>query len=989
MNNKTKKKNTISKSSINPFQEDFSNSNENQDNQLSQTMFNLNELTLQNKILGKIPTDIIFENKIKQQLSDKSINGRRNSRFISGKNINEFRDSLKDVNIFFSSTEESLNLRKIPKISKKDYDNMKDNIIDMDNLTKLNNTLKNVNCNYKNLECGESVGGISPLTFLIEKSYSMDKAKIKEMSDKYNILKNYIYNYRTINGDGNCFYRAVMFRYLEILILNNKIEYLQNLINDIIICFNKEELKQRTNIRGLNIKPELTYKILILIVDLLKYNKKEEAHQILVKSFSTSKKFDYAIILYFRYILYDYIRNNENKVYLKTFPIKLGNLLPRQYETEDGHFLFDKFYQNYLLNFFTDAEKIIIYLTPLVIGIELNVVIYDDNEEEILQKFRWEGNTELQIDDVISLLNSRNHYEIIYTLKDNEKNKNIFTKYENNQKSLILSEIDINKKKIDIKESDNFNLLADSMKLNIEDIKNSMKPQSQIYKKNINTNSNQNNNNIIENKKNNNNIDNNINNIHNKNFPNKNIQNNIIHNNNNNNNISKYNKNPKNNLFIPNNNPNNINNQNKNSNIQNNINIGNSKINNNNSSSFNENNKNINNNGFFIGNKNNKDLNNNNPNNKNYLNNYYTNQTNNNTHNENSNHYQNYRSKNNYNNISNNNPQNQMNQKQSIYTNYYTHEVKHNNNYNNILNQNDIMISKQKSNQNNIKNNINNADKNNNKDISYKNQQIGLKTPGQESFQSNINQSDISNRGFITPYSNKNKNKCMNCGINIENQSIDICKECFKSKIIDVLFSLNIEDMKNDREPMNFNGTIENKTKKYKVIDAIIEYNKIYNENLNKEQIINELKMKICRLCKGDIKKENYKLPCNCHFCSKDHLYQYLQSIQYEFSKDFKCNCSQTYTRKMMISLSNICNELRINYYQDIIQYFNNKLYNICCICGKTSNIKYRFINLFCSNKNDNFIKLLNHYFCNKCYHPNSFNSFLCSICTIEHYFNN
>ena len=42
------------------------------------------------------------------------------------------------------------------------------------------------------------------------------------MNDKYNRLKNFIYNYRSIKNDENCFYRAVMFRYFEILILDEK-----------------------------------------------------------------------------------------------------------------------------------------------------------------------------------------------------------------------------------------------------------------------------------------------------------------------------------------------------------------------------------------------------------------------------------------------------------------------------------------------------------------------------------------------------------------------------------------------------------------------------------------------------------------------------------------------------------------------------------------------------------------------------------------------
>ena len=1007
MNNPSNNKNNN-----NPFTGEFLNPNEIEfQNPLAQTM-KLNKVKFQEKVLGDPPADseIIIENKLKQQLSDKSIK-RKKTLFLSGKNMNEF---LKDAKDIFSKNEENLILRKISKISQKDYDDMKERIIDRDNLTNLYNTLKNVNCNFKDKECHESVGGISPLTYLIEESYYMDKTKIVEMTDKYNLLKEYIYNYRTINGDGNCFYRAVIFRYLEILILNNKIEYLQNLINDIIISFNSEELKKRTNIRGFNIKPELTYKILILIVDLLKYGKKEEAHRTLVKSFCTSKRFDYAIIFYFRYILYDYIRKNENKVYLKSFPIKIGNLLPSKYETEDGKFLFDDFYQNYLLNFYTDAEKIIIYLTPLVLGIELNVIIYDDNEDEILQKFKWEGNSELKIDDVISVLNRRNHYEIIYTSEDNEKNKNIFINYENNIKSVII-ESENNEKQNDLEES-TFNLLVDSMKLNEDDLSLSNKPKSMIYKSNA-INKNQNINNNVENNRNNNinynnyidkkdNIGNN-NHYNKRNIPNINTQNNLnIGNNNRGNNIINNNQIINNNSSGGYNNKNNYNNEN-----ENNIPLDSQYYTNNNNKS---NKTNLN------------------------INNYYN-------QNQNS-----QRNKNNNNFINNKNQSNQMKENQNIYKNYYTNDETYNYNndnkhlnkekyepqdsnyYNNNNNDdNDLQLKKEKSDPtyskhykyNNLKinkeksdptnsnnyNNINNLNKNkminnnNNYNNAYQrqNQNIGLKTPGQDFNQSNISSistsinSNISNKGFNTPYSNRNQNKCMECGQNIINQNINICNHCFKSKIINELYSPYLEYIKRVQDPMKFDGCIEIKTKKnenskrHNIDSAINEYNNNYEDKINKEIIINELKKRICRYCQEDNKTESFKIPCNCHFCSKKHLEAYLQK-NFDSSKDFHCFCKQTYNREMMFNLGVICNDLKINI--NIINYFQNKMISICSICGKTSNVIYHSNNLASSdnkseNKIDDFLKKLTHYFCKSCYENNNNRAFKCQICKIQHYF--
>jgi hypothetical protein len=42
------------------------------------------------------------------------------------------------------------------------------------------------------------------------------------------------------------------------------------------------------------------------------------------------------MIFYFRYLLYEYIKLNGYKLYSKEFSVKIGNLLPSEYETESG-----------------------------------------------------------------------------------------------------------------------------------------------------------------------------------------------------------------------------------------------------------------------------------------------------------------------------------------------------------------------------------------------------------------------------------------------------------------------------------------------------------------------------------------------------------------------------------------------------------------------------------------------------------------------------
>ena len=431
------------------FSNDFNQDNNIIDNNIYQSV---NPEFFQKKnSIHEIESETALESKLGKSLLER----RPSQLLLSSKSLSKYRDSIKSIINLDTKSVQNIGVRELPKVSQEAYEKFKSSITDQDTLDKLFNNLTQSNCNFKNIECGNSVGGLTPLTYLVESSFSMNFKKAKEINGKYNMLKPYIYNYRTINGDGNCFYRAAMFRYLEIIVLNKQIEYLQNITYDVYNSFNSEELKSRLIIGNINIKPTLTLNLLILITDLLKKGDILSAHQILIKSFCICRKFDYAIIFYFRYILYDYIKKNEEKTYLKSFPIKLGNLLPSQYETEDGKFLYELFYSNYLLKFYTDAEKIVIYLTPFVLGIPLNVIIFDDCEEEILQNFKWEEGKGLNLDGEIYLLNRKNHYEIVYTKKDNEKYKNIFQYYENHQRSVILSDIEKYLKLYDNDNSDN------------------------------------------------------------------------------------------------------------------------------------------------------------------------------------------------------------------------------------------------------------------------------------------------------------------------------------------------------------------------------------------------------------------------------------------------------------------------------------------------------------------------------------------------------
>ena len=837
----------------NPFKEYF----EMQDNEQKNDDCKASTIIISDKyfenILGKEIEETALETKLTKQLNGKGYIRRRSSHYLTKVEGADMRESLENIGILKPEDEEHLIIRKMKKITEDQYNQMVNRIANNEVLGKLYDYLRTVNCNYKSIY-SKSIGCLSTLTYLIETFYKANNEKIKEMNDKYKSLKPYIYKYRTIYGDGNCYYRAIMFRYLEILILNKKVEYFRWVVNDIVESFKSEELNKRRIILNNDVKPDLTFKILFLIIELLRNNRVEEAHQILVKSFSTCPKFDYALILYFRYILYKYIKENENKIYLKSFPIKIGNLLPSQFETEKGEFLFNEFYENYLLKFFTDAEKIIIYLTPFVLGLEIDVIVFDILDD--CQKFIWEGDSEIKTDEVISILNNKNHYEIVYTQKDYEKYKSLFEIYENNQNPKFLLDVDksvnIQKENYDV---DDKNKEIQNSKANFNNLNLST---MNIIKKTFNHNQNNNNDNIRYNDKNINNLANNINNINNINnklYGNSNNINNLDNEINQTNNIYNQNINIKgmnninneinsNSNDISNKNRNNQNNyKNYNSDYNNNININNNQNCNNLNIDCNCNikNNNINRNMNHNYYNSNYYYNNNNNNiksniNQNY-NDYNYNVDNNEVINKNSNNVHNYNLSNNIN--DNNNQNNNFDNYNNININSkHNYGISNNNNGNSNINQKYSNNNNGNSNINQNYNSNNNINSNNN--LNYNNNNNINSNCNNIKYNKNKNYNNNNNDNYNNNYTNNNNNNNSNTNNNINNNlnkqnygNVNINN--YKNNINNNLMSKDMDTPKGnidnniEQDPNNINNNYNYNN--YRISN---NYNKLINEDNGK-----------------------------------------------------------------------------------------------------------------------------------------------------------
>ena len=397
----------------------------------------------------------VVENNIKTTVLDQKISEKvkdtKISPFIQSEEIKELENSLNmsvtDDNI---QKKEYLILKKFPEYNLNEYDKVKKQV--GNNLLNISNFLlnKKLKLNFHEINKNKKIGPLLPLTTLIESSYKYKQELKNEMQKKYMRLKNYICNYRTIYGDGNCYYRAVMFRYIELLIVNKKSNYIKLLILDMNRCYSNLLVKPFLIYNNQRINSEIIIQIMIIIYELVENNNILEAHQAFYKAILCSKDFDFLLIFYLRFILYEYIKNNENKLYMENFPVLIGNLLPSIYE-KDGVFDFNSFYFNYLLKMFIPAEKIIIYLTPFVLGLDLEMVLFNDDEDDVVKHFQYyydENNSNeknndknlLDINQKIFLINRKNHYEIIFNYFDNKNYNDIYKYYRNDIKPYFISE---------------------------------------------------------------------------------------------------------------------------------------------------------------------------------------------------------------------------------------------------------------------------------------------------------------------------------------------------------------------------------------------------------------------------------------------------------------------------------------------------------------------------------------------------------------------
>ena len=890
---------------------------------------------------------------------------------------------------------------------------------------------------------GKIISKISDMDYLLLKAQNVNDNNRQIIKKKLESNNDYIYVWREILPGPDSFFRSIMFSFLEELILSRN----KNMFRIFIYEFNNnlEDDYFKKIMKFYEIEPYRAKIYLILIYSILFSDENtgaEKAHSFFIKVYNSDINFDPLLILNLKFLIFKYLKENENRIYTQEYNSKVGNLLPTPYKV-GGNYNFKKFYQNNLLQLGQTVAKISLMVIPFILRRDLFIYNFDGNDINHL----WIHTDGKENKDFlpIRLFFFNDSYFVIYSKNYYFQFQNIFNIYSDFPNNTVVNKNNISKNII------SKNILDSIDNIDEKSIKNSKIPLNEIpsfIKKENSKEANNNNFNIDKNTEVNNSLNNqvpdvtqnhklneNMNVNTTNNFNNKgNINTNIINNFNNNYNINVNNNNGKNNMNSKENNVNNQNNSKCNTNVNNNNNYvlkkqtnkvendivsnKNIYINNNNHS----NKVNIN-----LGENNNGD----NYNNMNYKINY-----------RNTNNFQGYNPKSN--NINNNmNGINTYNMNNINFNSPKTmvNNTNHNKNNNNNLDDN---------NQNkNIINNINNINNYNNNQLNVGTANENANLIRRKSQETNMNTNNITKNptlkdtiqklptsttfnknNYYKVFGNSNINNNINNTTNIycpgckglgkngfycEKCCLDILIKKMRYSYIDFI-KYNISNLRNDKliEFLpNFISNLyidfpNNVRKKFsEVYYLLTDMNKnVFNSKLNL------FKSSLCLGCFNYIKCEPqyiqnekgivvknpflFKFPCGCIFCSDTCLNRFLEHIPFEKKKAFICACGEEYNCiKLKYLLYFALSHNLMSFRKEILRILYDYMKNKCCICyievplvqGKKSNFNIYEIK---DDEIDQIFKInkFNHLVCNKCVKRDISKKkvFYCKMCSSEHY---
>ena len=310
---------------------------------------------------------------------------------------------------------------------------------------------------------------------MIENYFNKTSSSQKMINeDEKEELKKYIFKYREIYKDNNNFYRCVIFSFLEYIILTNNIMFLKELLIEIDdkICINNNKIKNNDYLKNeieLYIHINLIKELLYILIKYMSENI-NNSYEFFIKIYLLYDDFDYGIIFIIRYLLHEYINENKYKIYCdEDNEIEISDLLPSKYKqmyitTEKK---FDLFFINELFKMKSYDCKIIFYLIPYFLDINLKILTYYEGTEKPVHCKSYRENNDKY---TLELISCKGFFDICYNKKYYEYHSKTFNIFEEKTEKILSNKKDSTNSKNSVEES-----IIEEDKLKINDINISIK----------------------------------------------------------------------------------------------------------------------------------------------------------------------------------------------------------------------------------------------------------------------------------------------------------------------------------------------------------------------------------------------------------------------------------------------------------------------------------------------------------------------------------
>ena len=214
------------------------------------------------------------------------------------------------------------------------------------------------------------IGGVENLDSLLQKYFLTSNQKIIDACQKK------FFKWRRILGDGNSFYRILMFSILEAYILSNNLKELQYLIAEI----SSNEFIEIYNTNKINY--EICFSIFAIILKLVENKDNSNAYEILLKSYLLKDfSFDKMLIIYLKHVIA--ININILKDMLKKESIKCDDFNELNTYMIESSNIEASFFIICIIPYIFDVNMIVLNITgELLEPFENQLILTDPKEKE-------------------------------------------------------------------------------------------------------------------------------------------------------------------------------------------------------------------------------------------------------------------------------------------------------------------------------------------------------------------------------------------------------------------------------------------------------------------------------------------------------------------------------------------------------------------------------------------------------------------------------